>query len=72
MHDFQIRDSGYAFPRGSGLPHSGLLASQSGNEAQDYRGDTNVPGMRTVVPAHREHYWQERGVVIRCSSEGLE
>jgi hypothetical protein len=31
MHDFQIRDSdiraGYAFPRGSGLPHSGVLAS---------------------------------------------
>jgi hypothetical protein len=57
MHDFQIRDSdisaGYAFPRGPGLPHSGVLASQRGNEAQDYRGDMNVPGMRTVVPTHR-------------------
>jgi hypothetical protein len=31
MHDLQIRDSdiraGYAFPRGPGLPHSGVLAS---------------------------------------------
>jgi hypothetical protein len=57
MHDFQIRDSdisaGYAFPRGPGLPHSGVLASQRGNEAQDYIGDMNVPGMRTVVPTHR-------------------
>jgi hypothetical protein len=34
--------------------------SQRGNEAQDYNG----PGIRTVVPTHREHYWQERGVVI--------
>jgi hypothetical protein len=45
MHDFQIRDSdiraGYAFSRGSGLSHSGVLTSQRGNEAQDYRGDMN-------------------------------
>jgi hypothetical protein len=70
MHDFQIRDSdiraGYAFTRGPGLPpsHSGVLASQRGNETQDYRGDMNVPGIRTVVPTHREHYWQERGGVV--------
>jgi hypothetical protein len=42
MHDFHIRDSdirvGYAFPTGPGLPHSGVLASQRGNETQDYRG----------------------------------
>ena len=76
MHDFQIGDSdiraGYAFPRGPGLPHSGVLASQRGNETQDYRGDMNVPGIRTVVPTHREHYWQERGVLIplRGTPEG--
>ena len=65
MHDFQIRDSdicaGYAFPRGTGLPRSGVSASQRGNEAQDYRGEMNVSGIGTVVPNHREHYWQERG-----------
>jgi hypothetical protein len=70
MHDFQIRDSdiraGYAFPRGPGLPHSGVLASQRDNETQDYRGDyMNVPGIRTVVPTHREHYWQGRGSLFR-------
>ena len=36
-------------------------ASQRGNEAQDYRGEMNVSGIGTVVPNHREHYWQERG-----------
>jgi hypothetical protein len=60
MHDFQIRDSDirawYAFPRGPGLPHSGVSASQRGNEAQNYRGEMNVPGIRTVVPNHREHH----------------
>ena len=66
MHDFQIRDSdiraGYAFPRGPGLPRSGVSASQRENETQDYRGEMNVPGIRTVAPNHhREHYWQERG-----------
>ena len=65
MHDFQIRDSdiraGYAFHRGPGLTHSWVLASQRGNETQEYRGDLNVPGIRTVVPTHREQYWQERG-----------
>ena len=64
MHDFQIRDSdiraGYAFPRGPGLRHSGVSASQRGNEAQDHRGDMNGPDIPTVVPTHREHYWQER------------
>ena len=64
MHDFQIRDSdiraGYAFPRGPGLPHSGVSASQRGNEAQDNRVEMNVPGIRTVVTTHRDHYWQER------------
>ena len=68
MHDSQKRDTdmgaGYAFPRGQGLPHSGVSASQRKNEAQDYRGDMNAPCIRTVVPSHREHYWQERGVVI--------
>ena len=62
MHDFQIRDSDirtwYAFPRGPGLPHSGVSACQRGNEAQDYKGEMNVPGIRTVVPNHREHHWQ--------------
>ena len=66
MHDFPIRDSdiraGYAFPRG---PHSWVLVSQRGNEKQDYRGDMNVPGIRTVVPTHREHYWQGRGSLFR-------
>jgi hypothetical protein len=65
MPDFQIRDSdiraGYAFPRGTGLPQSGVSANQRENEAHDYRGDKNGPGIRTVVPTHREHYWQERG-----------
>jgi hypothetical protein len=78
MPDFQIRDSdiraGYAFPRGLGLPRSGVSASQRGNEAQDYRGEMNVPGLRTVVPNHREHYWQERGggvvIPLRGTPEG--
>ena len=76
MHDFQIRDSdiraGYAFPRGPGLPHSGVLASQRGNETQEYRGDLNVPGILSLVPTHREQYWQERGFVIplRGTPEG--
>ena len=52
MHDFQIRDSdilaGYAFPRGPGLPRSGISASQMENETQDYRGEMNVPGIRTI------------------------
>ena len=65
MHDFLIRDSdiraGYAFPRGTGLPHSGVSANQRKNEAHDYRRDKNGPGIRTVVPTHRIHYWQERG-----------
>ena len=43
-------------PRGPGLPHSGVSASQRGNEAQDYRGEMDVPGIRTVVPNLREHY----------------
>jgi hypothetical protein len=45
MHDFQFRDSdiraGYAFPRGTGLPQSGVSANQRENEAHDYRGDKN-------------------------------
>jgi hypothetical protein len=53
MHDFHIRDSdirvGYAFPTGPGLPHSGVLASQRGNETQDYRGEMNVLGIRTPL-----------------------
>ena len=47
MHDSQNRDTdmgaGYAFPRGQGPQHSGVSASQRGNEAQDYRGDMNGP-----------------------------
>ena len=54
MHDFQIRDSdicaGYAFPRGTGLPRSGVSASQRGNEAQDYRGEMNVSGIGNCSP----------------------
>jgi hypothetical protein len=46
MHDLHIKDSdiraGYAFPRGPGLPHSGVLASKRGKETQDYRGEMNV------------------------------
>ena len=53
--------AGYVFPREPGLPHSGVSDSQRGNEAQDYRREMNVPGIQTVVPNHREHYWQERG-----------
>ena len=65
MHDSQNRDTdmsaGYAFPRRQDPLHSGVSASQRGNEAQDYRGDMNGPGIRTLVPTYREHYWQERG-----------
>ena len=65
MHDFLIRDSdiraGYSFPRGTGLPHSGVSANQRENEAHDYREDKNGPGIRTVVPTRRVHYWKERG-----------
>ena len=68
MHNSQNRDTdmgaGYVFPRGQGLPHSGVSTSQRGNEAHDYRGDMNGPGIQTIVPTHREHYWQEREVVI--------
>jgi hypothetical protein len=42
MHDSQKRDTdmgaGYAFPRGQGLPHSGVSASQRKNEAQVFSG----------------------------------
>jgi hypothetical protein len=65
MHDFHIRDShiraSYAFPRGPGLPHSGVLASKRGKETPDYRGEMNVLSIRAVAPTHREHFWQERG-----------
>ena len=57
MHDFQVS------------PHNEVLASQRGNETQDYRGDMNVPGIQTVVPTHREHYWQERGWSLFPSEE---
>ena len=60
MHDSQNRDTdmsaGYAFPRGQGPLHSGVSASQRGNEAQDYRGDMNGSGIRALVPTYREHY----------------
>ena len=69
MHDFHIRDSdiraGYAFPRGPGLPHSGVLASKRGKETQDYRGEMNVPSIQAVAPIHRENVWQER-VLVYC------
>ena len=46
MHDLHIRDSdiraGYAFPRGPGLPNSGVFASKRGKEKHDYRGEMNV------------------------------
>ena len=65
MHDLHIRDSdiraGYAFPRGPGLPNSGVFASKRGKETHDYRGEMNVPSMRAVAPSHRENVWQERG-----------
>jgi hypothetical protein len=65
MHDSQNRDTdmsaGYAFPRRQDPLHSGVSASQRGNEAQDYRGDMNGPGIRALVLTYREHYWQERG-----------
>jgi hypothetical protein len=77
MHDSQNRDTdmsaGYAFPRVQGSLHSGFSASQRGNEEEDNSGDMNGPGMRTVVTTHREHYGQERGVVIplRGPPEGV-
>ena len=65
MHDSQNRDTdmsaGYAFPRGQDPLHSGVSASQRGNEAHDYRGDMNGPSIQALVPTYREHYWQERG-----------
>ena len=68
MHDLHIRDSdirtGYAFPRGPGLPHSGVLASKRGKETHDYRGEMSVPNIRTIAPSHRETVWQERGGVV--------
>ena len=76
MHDLHIRDSdmraGFAFPRGPGLPHSGVLASKRGKETQDYRGKMSVPNIRAVAPSHRENVWQERGFVIplRGTPEG--
>jgi hypothetical protein len=42
--------AGYAFPRGTGLPRSGVSASQRGNEAQDYRGEMNVSGK--IITTH--------------------
>jgi hypothetical protein len=60
MHDSQNRGTdmvaGYVFPMGQAPLHSGISASQRGNEAQDYRGDMNGPGIRTLVPTYREHY----------------
>ena len=60
MHDSQNRDTdmsaGYAFPRGQGPLHSGVSASQRGNEPHDYRGDMNGSGIRALVPTYREHY----------------
>jgi hypothetical protein len=76
MHDLHVRDSdiraGFAFPRGPGLPHSGVLASKRGKETQDYRGEMSVPNIRAVAPSHRENVGQERGVVIplRGTPEG--
>jgi hypothetical protein len=65
MPDSQNRDTdmgaGYVFPRGKGPLHSGISASQRGNEAQDNRGDMNGPGIRALVPTYRKHYWQEKG-----------
>ena len=77
MHDSQNRDTGmgagFAFPREQGPLHSGVSVSQRGNEAHDYRGDMNGPGIQALVPTYREHYWQERGVVIplRRPPEGV-
>jgi hypothetical protein len=74
MQDLHIKDSdirgGYAFPREPGLPHSGVLASKRGKETQVYRGEMNVPSIRDVAPTHREHFWQERGVVIPRNTGG--
>jgi hypothetical protein len=56
MHDSQNRDTGmgagYASSRGQGL-HSGVSASQRGNEVDDYRGDMNGPGIQALVPTYR-------------------
>jgi hypothetical protein len=50
MHDSQNRDTGmgagYAFPREQGPLHIGVSVSQRGNEAHDYRGDMNGPGIQ--------------------------
>lgn len=49
MHDSQSRDMGvkarYASSSEQGLLHSGVSASQKGNEAHDYSGDMNGPGI---------------------------
>jgi len=65
--------AGYASPRGQGLLHSGVPSSQRGNEAHGYSGDMNGPGMQALDPNYREHYWQDRGVVIplRGPPEGV-
>ena len=81
MHDSQNRDTdmgaGYASPREqdphTSYLHSGVSASQRGNEAHNYRGDMNGPGIQALVPTYREHYWQESGVIIplRGPPEGV-
>ena len=77
MHPSQNRDTGmgagYASPRGQGLLYHGVSNSQRGNEAHVYSGDLNGQGMQALIPTYREHYWQERGVVIplRGTPEGV-
>jgi hypothetical protein len=58
---FGVPRRGITTPPFLPIMFSGVSASQRGNQAQDYRGEMNVPAIRTVVPNHREHYWQERG-----------
>ena len=57
MQNVHIRDSdihaGYAFPRESGLFHSGVLASGG--------AEVGVTNIRTVAPSNRESIWQDRG-----------
>jgi hypothetical protein len=54
-------------------PPQGVSVNQRGNEAHDYRGDMNGPGIQALVPTYKEHYWQERRVVIplRRPPEGV-
>ena len=74
MHDSQNSTAGlgYASPRGQGPLHRRAPSRQRGNESHDYSRDMHGPGMQACVPAYREHYWPDKGVVspLRGPPEG--